>query len=711
MMTADETLAPEDARAKAMDILNPRNWRVANRDWSRWRQSIKLRRQNAKRGSDPEQRASERERIAAYRRANPDKAASASRKRTAKKKQAREALGPRSFVAIDSEGFDTGRYFSQAQVRSGIEAGLFGDAQKPERGPIERDREWYLSAHSDPQDPNARNKTYEGDIYREHKTFLWGIGNDEKRVWLCRSVEGLPKTALGGEEILNFIVGSKKSFRHHIIVSYSFSYDATQILAALDYKTAVELQREERRTCSDEEWETMSEEERERHLEEVKTVFWRGFVLSYRKGKMFQVGKLRNPDEPYKYTPCKNAEKAAFFEERGLPAVDRAIDYLPGGEPVKINDAFGFFQSGFVDALDGMKIDMTPEELRLLVEGKRRRREMATMPLSEVKRYTEIELIALARMMEKLRRGLNDLGLSVQRWQGAGAIAEAILKRHRALDFSPFVATRDISGQQEFAHRAFFGARIELVQQGKHAWDLVAYDVTSAYPAVMAGLPAMALPVYEDAYQTKVKGWKKGKWRYLSGEKVDRATIERMSPYSIIGLKFDFPSEVLNGEGRARDVPFFPLPYRTGKGSTFGEGSILFPSSGRGRYYRDEALAAFDWLDTMCGYLLPENRARMISIECVYRFDPPRDENSELVYPYAFLENYYEERRRIAKDAEAKGEYDVREKVIKLGINSAYGKMAQGVGGMKGRARLARPIPGSPERSRRGRGRSFYARP
>jgi hypothetical protein len=686
MMAADETLSPDDALAKAMDVLNPRNLRIANSHWSRWRQLIKGRRHKAKCDSDPEWRPSERQRIAAHRKAHPEKAASASRKSRAKKKQAREALGPRSFVAIDSEGFDTSRYFSRAHVRTGIEAGLFGETPEAEKGPIERDREWYLNAHSDPQHPNARNKTFAGDIYREHKTFLWGAGDDEKCEWLCRSVDGAPKTALESEEILDWIVGLKKKFSHHIFVSYAFSYDATQILADLDCKTAVELQREERRTCSDEEWEAMSEEERERHIEDVKTVFRRGFAISYRKGKMFKVGKLRNPNEPYKFTPCKNTQKAAFFEERGMPALDRAIDYAPGGEPVTINDAFGFFQSSFVDALDGMKIDMTPEELRLLLEGKRSRRELAAMPLSEVERYTGIELIALARMMEKLRRGLNDLGLSVQRWQGAGAIAEAMFKRYRTTHYSPYVATRDISGPQEFAHHAFFGGRIELPQQGKHNDGLFAYDVTSAYPAEMASLPAMALPIYEDEYQTKVKGWKKGKWSYLPGKKVDRAAIERMSAYSIIELKFDFPSKVLNSVGRACDVPFFPLPYRTGKDSILGEGAILFPSRGWGRYYRAEALAAYEWLDKMCGYVLPAHRAQMISIECAYRFDPPRDKNGELVYPYAFLMDYYEERRRIAKGAEAKGEYDVKEKVIKLGINSVYGKMAQGVGGTKGRA-------------------------
>jgi hypothetical protein len=281
--------------------------------------------------------------------------------------------------------------------------------------------------------------------------------------------------------------------------------------------------------------------------------------------------------------------------------------------------------------------------------------------------------------MVKLRRGLSDQNLGVQRWQGAGAIAEAMFKRHRTIHYSPFVATRDVSEPQEWAHYAFFGGRIELCQQGKHVGELYGYDVTSAYPAEQAALPAMVLPIYEDAFKTKPKSWDKGKWTYLEGKELDRAVIERMPPYSMIESKFDFPTKIVDDEGRFRTVPFYPLPYRT------DTKAVTFPAKGWGRYHRVEALAAFEWVDVMMGYAPVDVRARALVITGAYVFEPPRDEHGELVYPYAFLKDYFEERRRIADEAVLKG-YDVREKVIKLGINSAYGKMAQGVGGTKGRA-------------------------
>lgn len=248
MMSDDDTLTIEEARAKAEAVLNPHNLRIANALWSRWRGVIKRRRHNAKRAPDPDHRAKERKRKADYRRANPENAATANRVKAAKNKQDRErkAKEPGVFVAIDSEGFDTGRYLSHAPVKTGIEASLFGQTPGAEKGWVERDHDWYLNAHSDRQNPNARNKTFEGDIRREHRTFLWGAGNDEKREWLCRSSDGAPKVALNSEEILDWIVGLKRKFPNAIFVAFAFSYDASQILAGLDYQTAFELQRGER---------------------------------------------------------------------------------------------------------------------------------------------------------------------------------------------------------------------------------------------------------------------------------------------------------------------------------------------------------------------------------------------------------------------------------------------------------------------------------
>jgi hypothetical protein len=69
-----------------------------------------------------------------------------------------------------------------------------------------------------------------------------------------------------------------------------------------------------------------------------------------------------------------------------------------------------------------------------------------------------------------------------------------------------------------------------------------------------------------------VKARRKGKWVYLEREAINRATIERMSPYSIIELKFDFPTCFPDGEGRGYVAPFYPLPYPS------AQGSIPFPA-------------------------------------------------------------------------------------------------------------------------------------
>jgi DNA polymerase elongation subunit (family B) len=48
--------------------------------------------------------------------------------------------------------------------------------------------------------------------------------------------------------------------------------------------------------------------------------------------------------------------------------------------------------------------------------------------------------------------------------------------------------------------------------------------------------------------------------------------------------------------------------------------------------------------------------------------------------PFDFIVDLFEERRRIKDEIERSGEYDIREKAIKLALNSIYGKLAQSVG-------------------------------
>jgi hypothetical protein len=258
-----------------------------------------------------------------------------------------------------------------------------------------------------------------------------------------------------------------------------------------------------------------------------------------------------------------------------------------------------------------------------------------------------------------------------------------MLKREKATHYFPQVHTTDPRPEQEWAHHAFFGGRIELCQQGRYAGQLYAYDITSAYPSIMAGLPAMVIPQYarDDRERKKPIRRRRGNWVWRHGLELDVEAIAGMSSLSMVELKFDFPTFVLDNKEKTREPPFYPLPYRR------DDGGILFPAKGWGRYYRDEALAAFEWLDVICRELPLETRRACIAIVGAFQFVPPEKARAQgPVYPFAFLRDLYEERRRIDQAATDSGSYDARGTVIKLGINSAYGKTAQSLGGKSGRA-------------------------
>jgi hypothetical protein len=110
-MINNPQLTLEAARELARKALNPRNLRIRDPGWSAERQRRKFQRARAKRSEDPNMRRQERERVKAYRDAYPEKVKAARVADALAEKTARAARGPKSFVAVDSEGFDTGRYF------------------------------------------------------------------------------------------------------------------------------------------------------------------------------------------------------------------------------------------------------------------------------------------------------------------------------------------------------------------------------------------------------------------------------------------------------------------------------------------------------------------------------------------------------------------------------------------------------------------------
>jgi hypothetical protein len=717
-------------------------------------------RRKKKRLLTDEQKEKKRARDKAWKKDNPDKAAAhhaKSHKRERAKDKALRAEGP-YLVAVDLEGFDTGRYFtdnrpaakSQGLVER-IEAALRNEGHashlepEPGDGPdwTEHDHEWYLAQYDlTPDDPipSARNKKPDApDIYVEHKPFLFGAGNDDWEFYDYEG-DGSPnrKIALSSERLLNNICDLPKKVSHpnQRFISFSFNYDVSEILPDIDAKVAEQLQAGEIVIEGVDEDGAPTEE----RIEQA-THFWNGFAIYFRRGKMLRVGRLKVPDKPYIYIPIKDPEEAQAYIDAGREPVKRKIEYKDASQPVTIEDSFGFFQCSFVEAYEESDIAISSKEKAILEVGKKKRGMMASLPMDEVILYQRAELRVLCRSVNNVLGACAKLGLNLQHLQGAGAISSAMATKHRALDFYPKVQSSNWSDYQDWAHHAMAGGHIQMMKQGRHTGGLAdqheddlieaardsgrpealgligrlhdgeryyeqygppkyffEYDLTSAYPSVQYLLPAMALPIGWETRKDgslgrateKIEG--EAHWRWAS--ELSEDAVKAMSPYSMFEVEVEFPKRVIDPKtGKSREPSWYPLFYRRDK-----DKAILLPRDGIVRCYRDELLAAFEWLRCLRPDFDEEQCARAIRFRGGYEYICPTihdlkpaelkaiktncpsariDEESGLVYPFHYIKTYYEERAKYPKKY-------VMYQVLKLGINGAWGKTAQSIGGRNG---------------------------
>ncbi len=479
-----------------------------------------------------------------------------------------------------------------------------------------------------------------------------------------------------------------------MFITFAFGYDVAQILRALDFLTAGQLQAGEIVTKSADDDGAPCEE-----VVEQAVFFWDEFAITYRRGKMFRVGRLKDPKEPYIYPEITDPERRQAFIDAGRDPVERKINYKD--KPVTLNDTFGFFQMSFIKAYKGSGISFTLEELKIIAEGKRRRNIMASLPMDEVIQYQKMELIILCRMMDRLRQTTNDLGLKLPHWQGAGAISMAMANKHRSKDFYPHIKTADYSPAQEWSHYCFAGGLIQMIKQGRHTGEdgslIYGYDITSAYPSKQYLLPAMALPIEwnlnKNGSPREVIRRVEGKWIWREGAELTEDIVKMMSEYSMIEVEFSFPEKCFDrNANKLRPAPLYPLFYRC------KDGSIVLPARGIGRYYRVELLAAFEWVRRMRTDMTEIQHARMIKLRGAWEFICPtindltpaqldviktncpsaRIGEDGLVYPFQYIKDYYDQRALYPKT-------DTRNEILKKGICGAWGKTAQSVGGRDGK--------------------------
>jgi hypothetical protein len=196
-------------------------------------------------------------------------------------------------------------------------------------------------------------------------------------------------------------------------------------------------------------------------------------------------------------------------------------------------------------------------------------------------------------------------------------------------------------------------------------------DVASAYPAAMVEFPSLAGGEWDSAPATE---FQKGSLSEL------RAAVEAASCLSTFKIRFQLPIyERYHADARkAVFIPFYPLPYRDKRGG------ILFPADGYGWYARDDVLAAIAWLERFVPDFprstSRQHRMTKFEIEEAWTLQPGREGRAN-ERPFDLIRDRFVERRRIKEAADHAGRYDIREKAIKLSLNSIYGKLAQSVGG------------------------------
>ncbi len=288
-----------------------------------------------------------------------------------------------------------------------------------------------------------------------------------------------------------------------------------------------------------------------------------------------------------------------------------------GKKRVVIWDLFKFFQGKFVNALREWKVGEPALHDRMELM-KNKRSEFDKESRGAVLEYCLEETRCIAQLARKLVEAHSGAGLVLKSFYGAGSSGAAMLD-------AMGVKSRIVKTMQEMAEAVesgFFGGRFENSVIGDIRESLHNWDISSAYPYQLAFLPCL-----------EHCSWRRTKNRGdLDDVQVQNGAIVRYT----LG-----PHKDSTGWG--------PYPFRT------EDGSISFPIESGGGWI---------WLDE---YIQGEKLWPNVEFREAWVYERHCD-----CKPFAQVPDYYNLRLRIGKEGPGL--------VIKLGMNSCYGKLAQSVG-------------------------------
>jgi hypothetical protein len=284
-------------------------------------------------------------------------------------------------------------------------------------------------------------------------------------------------------------------------------------------------------------------------------------------------------------------------------------------------DVLGYFQATFVvacrkwlgelpilDEIESMKFErsvFTPEKLPEIIE------------------YNRMECELLVKLMHALFEALDNAGIKLIRYDGAGSIAAALLRKNNVTDHKGSPDAQVL----RWGQHAYSGGRIEAPKIGTEERPIYRYDINSAYPS-----GCLTVPSYQGASWSFDKEW--------DGQDC-----------SMVHIRWDYPTS------KRKRRPFYPLWYRE------YDGTILYPSRGEGIYWGVEVRNVIDYMDPTDYEILGACNVHL----------------ANNIKPFAYLQDMYDV-RLVLKQAG-----DMAAEAFKLGMNSTYGKLAQQAGYRNGR--------------------------
>lgn len=450
-----------------------------------------------------------------------------------------------------------------------------------------------------------------------------GAGEDElgrQHYMLLRAGEmelwtGKP---LGTLECLDFLCNTPPT-KKALLVGFSFGYDVTMILRDLPSARRAHLLMDKDQGDGKSRYTYWSGDRQTSH----------GFGIEYLKNNYFRVCRTLLHRVPRIVPDGTGGEGRIEYQ-----MIPRAIE----GTSRTVYETFGFFQSSFLKTLNAWNIGTPAERAEIEVN----KAERGAVAIDKRQRdYCALECRFLGELMEQFRSVCLDPAVNIRprTWNGAGKLSSALhttwgtmTAEDLGLRLAGLLPGRGADFLRA-ASAAYYGGRFEVTRTGAIAGPIWEYDIHSAYPAAMRGLPCLEHGTWEEVSP-----------RALSD--LDPACHTFVAP-----LRFDhsakFAPRPNGGSGGRLNVCGLPVRQKSGR--------LFWPIQGGGIYWSCE-IAGAKKLGCQVSYTGP---GWIYNRQCDCQ-------------PFPHLEPLFQARRALGAD--------LRGHPIKLAINGLYGKLAQRIG-------------------------------